>query len=354
MPAFRLPKLPDVTIHYKEMVRLGSDGVRAALQPVHEAVLERTLGEEVVLDFDSSVETVYGHQEGAKVGYNPTRPGRPSFHPQLCFDGLTRSLVEAELRPGNTVSSTGLVETAERIFDRGVLAKRQIRLVRGDRGYGSEKFMSLLERRHLPFILKVTPTRPLRAWADGLTYRPIGTTAFGDILEVASGSYQAGDWSRARRMVVVRECSPVRPNGQFLDLPVITEEQFMATTLEGREDEEDIWHCYNQRCTSETSIRTLKEDWSFDAFSKDGFAANAVDLFFKGMAYNLALAMQQALNPKDQATVHTGATIRRMWFLLPAVVATHARDIFLRLPHEAESGHYGRAVRALLALVAGT
>ena len=62
----------------------------------------------------------------------------------------------------------------------------------------------------------------------------------------------------------------------------------MATTLDG--DEEDIWHCYNQRSTSEISIRTLKEDWSFDEFSKDGFGANATDLFFKGMAYNLPLA----------------------------------------------------------------
>jgi len=152
--------------------------------------------------------------------------------------------------------------------------------------------------------------------------------------------------------VVVRERSATPPAGQLLDLPVISEEQFMATTTDW--DEEDVWHCYNQRCASETSIRTLKEDWSFDAFSKDGFAANAADLFLKGMAYNLTLAMQQALNPKDRAIIHTAETIRRMWFLLPAVVANHARDIFLRLPREAEHGHYGRAVRALEALVAGT
>lgn len=90
---------------------------------MHEAILDRTLGAEIVLDFDSSVETVYGHQEGAAVGYNPARPGRSSFHPQLCFDGLTRSLIEVELRPGNTVSSTGLRETATRILNRAVVAR---------------------------------------------------------------------------------------------------------------------------------------------------------------------------------------------------------------------------------------
>ncbi len=349
---FRLPKLPDVTILYKELVRLGTQGIRGALQPVHEAVLDRTLGNKVILDFDSSVETLYGHQEGAEVGYNPTRPGRPSYHPQFCFDGLTRSLVDAELRPGNTSSSTGLVETAERVFGLPLLAKRRVDLVRGDRGYGNEKFMAFLEGRTQPFILKVSPTKPLRSWADTLTYRSIGKTALGDVIEVASGQYQAGGWTRARRMVVVRERSAVRPEGQLLDLPVITDEQFIATPLDW--DEEDIWHCYNQRCTLETSIRTLKEDWSFDAFSTHGFAANAADLFLKGMAYNLTLAMQQMLNPKDRAIIHTAETIRRRWFLLPAVIATHARDIFLRLPAEAEPGYYGRAVRALEALRATT
>jgi hypothetical protein len=31
-----------------------------------------------VLDMDSTVKTLYGHQEGAEIGYNPAKPGRPS------------------------------------------------------------------------------------------------------------------------------------------------------------------------------------------------------------------------------------------------------------------------------------
>ena len=135
-------------------------------------------------------------------------------------------------------------------------------------------------------------------------------------------------------------------------LGVIHGHQPEPASLDG--DEEDIWHCYNQRCTSETSIRRLKEDWSFDAFSKDGFGANGTDLLLKAMAYHLTLAMQKALNPKDRATVHTAATIRHLWFLQPAVVATHARELFLRLPREVEHGAYGQAARALDRLVSTT
>lgn len=344
-----LAKLPDVTILYKDLSRLAATPVHAGLQAVHNYVVDLTVGKEVLLDIDSTVETVYGQQQGAAVGYNPTKRGRASFHPQLCFDGLTRTLLDAELRPGNTASSTGLTATVKRVLD-GVLAGRTVRLCRGDRGYGNEDFMHLLEQRSIDFILKVTGTKPLRAWADGLSYDQIGTTPLGDILEVASGMYRAGDWSRARRIVVVRERAKVRPEGQLLDLPVIAEEQFLSTTLDW--DEEDIFHSYNQRCTSETTIRTLKEDWSLDAFSSARFAANAVDMLLKGIAYNLTLAMQQRLNPKDRSVVHTAETLRRMWFLLPAVVSSHAGTLLLRLPPEAEHGHYGQARRLLAGLPA--
>jgi hypothetical protein len=36
------------------------------------------LSEPWVLDMDSTVKTLYGHQEGAEIGYNPAKPGRPS------------------------------------------------------------------------------------------------------------------------------------------------------------------------------------------------------------------------------------------------------------------------------------
>ena len=346
---FGLPKLPDVTILYKELVRLGRPVVRAALRPLHEHIAGLTLGSEVVIDIDSTVETVYGHQEGSAVGYNPTKPGRASFHPQLCFDGLTRTLLDCELRPGNTTSSTGLVQTFTRVLDSPLLAGRRVRLVRGDRGSGNEGFMTFLHERHLDYILKLKGTKPMRAWSDTLEYRPIGTTALGDILEFASGAYQAGGWSQARRVVVVRERAAVAAKGALLPLPAIYDEQFISTSLDW--DEEDVFHSYNQRCTSETTS-TLKEDWDLDAFSKDGFDANAADILLKGMAYNLTLAMQQRLTPKDRAVVHTAATIRQWWFVIPAVVGSHARYYFLRLPREAEQGHYGRARAALAALAA--
>ena len=43
------------------------------------------LGERWTLDIDSTVKPLYGHQEGAVIGYNPKKPGRPShvYHSYL-------------------------------------------------------------------------------------------------------------------------------------------------------------------------------------------------------------------------------------------------------------------------------
>lgn len=40
----------------------------------------------LVLDLDSVILTIYGKQEFARVGYNPKKHGRRSYHPILCFE----------------------------------------------------------------------------------------------------------------------------------------------------------------------------------------------------------------------------------------------------------------------------
>src|SRR5215470_20070763 len=46
------------------------------------------LAEPWVLDVDATIKPLYGHQEGAVVGYNPRKPGRPShcYHTYMLSD----------------------------------------------------------------------------------------------------------------------------------------------------------------------------------------------------------------------------------------------------------------------------
>jgi hypothetical protein len=60
-------------------------------------IIAPALPERSILDLDSSVETVYGHQQGAAVGVNSHRRGCKSYHSLLVFEGKSRLLVNAKL-----------------------------------------------------------------------------------------------------------------------------------------------------------------------------------------------------------------------------------------------------------------
>jgi hypothetical protein len=61
------------------------------------------------LDFDSTVLTRYGQQQGAKKGYNPQKPGRNSHHPILAFIPECRMIANCWLRPGNSYTTNNFV-----------------------------------------------------------------------------------------------------------------------------------------------------------------------------------------------------------------------------------------------------
>jgi hypothetical protein len=67
-----------------------------------------------ILDLDSVVLTVYGEQQGSRVGYNPKKKGRRSYYPLLCFESSRQEFWHGSFRPGNAAASTGAVRFMER------------------------------------------------------------------------------------------------------------------------------------------------------------------------------------------------------------------------------------------------
>ncbi|MFZ1978062.1 MAG: transposase, partial [Bacteroidota bacterium] len=106
-----LPAYPNPTTLRRFLQRLSPNGVMK-LRSVHSQLLKMMLqkpypAKNMILDMDSTVLTLYGKQELALIGYNPTKHGRPSYHPLLCFDGITKDCIHAELRAGNVYTSAG-------------------------------------------------------------------------------------------------------------------------------------------------------------------------------------------------------------------------------------------------------
>ena len=62
-----------------------------------------------VLDIDVTIKPVYGKQEGAVLGYNPAKPGRPSHAYHSFWVGHLRLCLGVQVRPGNeSAGSYGL------------------------------------------------------------------------------------------------------------------------------------------------------------------------------------------------------------------------------------------------------
>ncbi|MCW5553714.1 MAG: hypothetical protein KIS67_16345 [Verrucomicrobiae bacterium] len=89
----------------------------------------------MILDLDSTVVTVFGHQEQAEVGYNPRYRGKRSYNPLLCLEANSSLLWDTEhdramQAPRRTVPS--------RLLASGLSARRghaQLR-VQADAGFG--------------------------------------------------------------------------------------------------------------------------------------------------------------------------------------------------------------------------
>lgn len=118
---------------------------------------------QVIFDLDSTVLTVYGHQERAEVGYNPKKRGRPSYL-LLCFEGNTQDCWEGSYHPENTKASTITIPLLERTFAKLPGAIREVR-VRADGAFFDHKIIEFIEQKRAFYVIVSQLTRPFKRHA---------------------------------------------------------------------------------------------------------------------------------------------------------------------------------------------
>lgn len=74
----------------------------------------------------------------ALIGYNPKKRGRPSYHPLLCFNGITKDFWHGELRPGNVHTAAGTIELLEASFAKIPPSVKSV-FIRADKGFFDHK-----------------------------------------------------------------------------------------------------------------------------------------------------------------------------------------------------------------------
>ncbi|HLR24661.1 MAG TPA: transposase [Fodinibius sp.] len=144
--AYRLKKAG-----YKQSVQLHRV-TRALAERVHRADRSPSEGRQW-LDFDSTLKGVFGHQQGAAKGFNPTRKGQRSYHPPEAFDAATKEVLHSWWRTGKAYTGNGaaefFTETAQRLPASGGY------VVRADSGFFADSFLSAIEAAGHDYLVKV-------------------------------------------------------------------------------------------------------------------------------------------------------------------------------------------------------
>ena len=160
------------------------------------------LSEPWVLDADSTVKPLYGHQEGAVLGYNPKKPGRPShvYH-TYTMAGL-RLVLDVDVAPGNEHASKHAAPGLWALLDR-IPRDCWPAFLRGDSGFGTEAVMAGAEQRGLPYLFKLRLTANVKKLIKK-TFSKKDWTDAGQGWQGRHETLRLEGWSRQRQVVILR------------------------------------------------------------------------------------------------------------------------------------------------------
>jgi len=237
------------------------------------AVYEPLLSEPYVLDIDNTVKPLYGHQEGAELGYNPQKPGRPSHNYHTYFIGSLRVVLGVDVMPGKQHGGKHSRPGLWRLID-GLPPQCRPRLIRGDVSYGSEEGMAEAEERGQPYLFKLRQTTKVQQQILDLQ----GWTDAGGGWQGAECKLKLMGWSRERRCVFLRrpaqkryaqKALPASAQGQFIfvegvdngpiyeHVVLVTNENLPIVALA---------QLYRDRADCENVFDEIKNQWGWAGF----------------------------------------------------------------------------------------
>src|SRR6202790_1474560 len=202
------------------MTKVASeDSVRRALLALKEeeseswlkqhlkASYEPLLVEPWALDVDTTVKVLYGHQEDAKVGYNPQKPGRPSHAYHSYFIANLRMVVDVEVQAGNQTATSFAQPGLWTLLDDLKQSGRTPAFLRGDCGWGTDRAMLGAEQRAVPYLFKLKQTANVQKLIARLFGKDEWVEA-GQGWQGLDTALQLSGWNWKRRVVVLRRPLP--------------------------------------------------------------------------------------------------------------------------------------------------
>lgn len=278
----------------------------------------------VVIDLDPSDDACHGQQQLSFFhGYYEQQ----QYFPLLAFEGETGMPLAACLRPGNTGAATGAVDVLQEITQRLRFHWPDILIfVRGDCGLACPEMYEFCESEGLFYtfgyatnaVLKqVVADRELEHSANLLSWITQRPTQVFDSIE----DYQAGTWSRSRRILV--KCEVTETGG--------LNTRFCVTNMSGLPGGIYRGYYVKRGNVPERPIGELKHGVSMDRLSSHRFLANAQKLLFHVLAYQLWALFREANSTTPELNKAELRTIRPRLFKVGALVRSSARRVWFHV-----------------------
>ena len=296
---------------------------------------EDLLAEQWILDMDTTVKTLYGHQEGAEVGYNPNKRGRPSHTIHTFMIAQLRIILDCEVLPGTQHSSNYSMPVLWDLLD-SLPSEKQPSLLRGDCAFGNEKVLNSIESRSLKYLFKIKKTKMIKGLVDVMTYSENWKDA-GQGWEGIKSEIQLQGWSKRRTVVLLRRLLPKkrgRPNKQNeLLFPFYNEEQYRKSKIKSYEyqvlvtnlDMETVTlaQLYRDRGDGENVFDELKNQWGWGGFVTRDLLRSQIMARVIAQVYNWWLLFVRLANREKHSE---GITSRPLLLYAIARQTTSARQ----------------------------
>ena len=258
---------------------------------------EPLLCEPWILDVDATVKPLYGRQEGAEVGYNPQKPGRPAHIIHTYMIAGIRLILDAEVLPGKQAAAVYTLPRLLSLIDE-MPEKNKPTLVRGDCAFGTERVLYDLEQRELNYLFKIKKTPKVKALVDFVSYEGPGKWVdVGQGWSAIGGEIKLSGWTKKRKVLIQRRLLRKRKSGrprkeEQLLLPFIGlakedlkyEYSVLITNL--NLSALTIVQLYRDRADSENVFDELKNQWGWGGFVTQDLLRSQITARIVALVYN--------------------------------------------------------------------
>ena len=198
---FRLTKLPVASTFWRYVDSLGINQANSFINIIS-ALRERVWQlcdinyYKIRISIDTTVETIFGNQQGGRKGHNTKYRGKKALRPILCFIDETREYLIGKLRKGQTVSGKEAAAFIAKIKDHLPGCVQQV-LLRADGEFLSRQSVAACIQAGFDFIIAnkgCNPPFDPHSWYRSLNRKNI---------EYNSCTYKPIGWGAACRFVVI-------------------------------------------------------------------------------------------------------------------------------------------------------